>query len=138
MTATPSIPGNAASDTTTQNVRVVAQPFYLPERSRPGEGQYLFGYRMRIENLGETTVQLLDRHWTVIDADGRREEVRGPGVVGRMPRLEPSEHFEYTSACPLRTSWGTMEGWYRFRRSDGSAFKARIGRFYLTPHTTEA
>lgn len=119
------------SDTRTQGVRVGATAFFLPEQSEPEERKYLFGYTIVIANEGDSPVQLVSRHWLIIDGEGRREEVRGPGVVGETPRLEPGQAFKYQSFCPLRTPWGTMEGTYQMRRDDGETFDAQIGRFFL-------
>ena len=119
------------SDTTTQGVRVGATAFYLADQSDPDENKYLFGYNIVVSNEGEAPAQLISRHWVIIDGEGRREEVKGPGVVGQTPRLEPGQAFKYQSFCPLKTTWGTMEGSYTFQRDDGSTFEAAIGRFYL-------
>jgi len=119
------------SDTTTRNVRVGASAFFLPEHSDAQEDRYVFGYTIVIANNGDRPVQLLSRHWTIIDAAGHREEVRGPGVVGQKPRLEPGQAFKYQSFCPLGTPWGTMEGSYQMRLDDGETFEIQIGRFYL-------
>ena len=124
------------SDTVTEGVRVGAAAFFLPDQSEPEAHKYLFGYTIVIANQGDSPVQLLSRHWVIIDADGRREEVQGPGVIGQTPRLEPGQAFKYQSFCPLRTRWGTMEGTYQMRRDDGQTFDARIGRFYLTMSAT--
>ena len=125
------MPTPQMSDTTTDGVRVGATAFFLPEQSEPEERKFLFGYTIVIANEGSAPVQLVSRHWLIIDAEGRREEVRGPGVVGETPRLEPGQAFKYQSFCPLRTPWGTMEGTYQMRRDDGTTFDAEIGRFYL-------
>mgnify|MGYP002527794614 CR=1 FL=1 len=93
--------------------------------------RFHFGYRIRFDNEGEKTVQLLSRHWVIVDAQGRREEVRGAGVVGEQPTLEPGESYEYTSGCPLKTEWGTMEGTYLFRVDDEDQFEVNVGRFFL-------
>jgi ApaG protein len=119
------------SDEVTQGIRVGATAFFLPQESDPDEPRYAFGYTIVIANEGDRPAQLLRRHWVIIDAEGRREEVRGPGVVGETPRLEPGQAFKYQSFCPLKTPWGTMEGGYTFQRDDGETFEARIGRFYL-------
>ena len=125
------MPTPEMSDTTTEGVRVGAAAFFLPEQSEPDEHKFLFGYTIVIANEGAAPAQLVSRHWVIIDAEGRREEVRGPGVVGETPRLEPGQAFKYQSFCPLRTPWGTMEGTYQMRRDDGATFDAQIGRFYL-------
>jgi ApaG protein len=120
------------SDTVTQGVRVGATAYFLPEESDPDDRKFLFGYTIVIRNDGDQPVQLVSRYWRIIDSNGREEEVRGPGVVGQTPRLEPGQSFKYQSFCPLKTPWGTMEGEYEMRRADGSTIQAKIGRFYLT------
>lgn len=115
----------------TNGIRVAVQPRYVPEQSDPGARQWLFTYRIRITNEGDRAAQLLNRHWVIVDSGGQTDEVRGPGVVGQHPRLEPGQSFEYHSFVPLRTAWGTMEGAYQFVADDGSAFEASIARFYL-------
>ena len=121
------------SDTTTAGVRVTVRPSFEPEQSDRHQRQFIFSYRIRITNEGDQPVQLLARRWTIIDAHGGSEVVEGPGVLGRQPRIGPGESHEYTSVCPLRTSWGTMEGVYFMKREDGTAFEASIARFYLVP-----
>ena len=123
------------SDTSTRGVRVEVRSAYLPERSSPGDSQYLFAYRIRITNAGEETVQLLSRHWIITDGDGRTEHVRGPGVVGEQPVLEPGGSFEYTSFCPLATPIGSMHGTYQMVTAGGSAFEAEIAPFSLAVPT---
>jgi ApaG protein len=120
------------SSTVTRGIRVAAAGYYIPEESSPEDRQYVFGYRIVISNEGQETVRLLSRHWIIIDGNGEQEEVRGAGVVGKTPLLGPGQEFQYQSFCPLRTSWGTMEGTYQMRREDGEAFDAAIGRFWLT------
>ena len=121
----------ALSDTITNGIRVGATAFYLPDESAPEERRFVFGYRIVIVNEGTTTATLRTRHWTIIDGEGVVEEVRGEGVVGQQPRLAPGEGFKYTSYCPLRTEWGTMEGKYQFEGEYGEMFDVKIGRFYL-------
>ena len=120
------------SDVTTRGVRVGASAFFLPDDSQPADRDYVFGYNIVIANVGAEPVQLISRHWIIIDASGHVEEVRGPGVVGQTPRLEPGEAFKYTSFARLKTTWGTMEGEYQLRHDNGEEFDARIERFYLT------
>jgi ApaG protein len=125
------MPTPTLSDFTTQGIRVGATAYYLPEESDPDERKYVFGYTIVIANQGDTPAKLLSRHWIIIDALGRREDVEGPGVVGQTPHLKPGEAFKYQSFCPLRTDWGTMEGTYLMQRDSGETFEARIDRFYL-------
>lgn len=120
------------SQATTRGVEVTVQSSFVPERSQPALGRWFFAYRIRISNRGDVPVQLLNRHWVITDAHGNVEEVRGPGVVGEQPLLEPGEAFEYTSFCPLETPFGTMEGSYEMLTRDGETFWARIGRFTLS------
>ena len=127
------------SDQTTEGIRVGAAAFFLPDQSDPECHTFVFGYNIVIANTGEEPAQLLSRHWEIIDAHGRREDVRGAGVIGQTPRLDPGQAFKYQSFCPLKTNWGTMEGEYKFRRDDGSTFEVKIGRFYLVmPQEEEA
>ena len=116
---------------TTRAICVTVQPRYLPEQSDPAKSQFVWAYQVRIENKGDVAVQLRSRHWKITDGLGRRQEVKGRGVVGETPRLEPGQAFKYQSFCPLGTTWGTMEGSYTMQRDDGETFEATIGRFYL-------
>jgi ApaG protein len=126
------------SDLTTHGIRVGATAFYLPDESSPEDRNYRFGYTIVIVNTSDSAAQLLSRHWIIIDAHGRREDVQGPGVVGQTPRLEPGQAFKYQSFCPLSTPWGTMEGFYTFQRDDGTTFDVAIGRFYLIKDQPES
>ena len=119
------------SEACTRGIRVQVRSKYVEERSDPSRAEYFFAYHIRIDNEGERTVQVLSRHWLITDAEGRVEEVRGPGVVGEQPVLQPGESFEYTSACPLTTPFGSMEGSYQMRCADGESFDARIAPFTL-------
>lgn len=119
------------STTTTRGVQVKVESAYVPERSSPETNDWFFAYQVTIENRGEQPVQLRSRHWIITDAMGRVEEVKGAGVVGEQPRLEPGEGFQYVSACPLHTSMGTMEGSYQMVTDDGEAFDAAVGPFAL-------
>jgi len=105
----------------------------------PGSGavessddRWFFAYTIRIENDGAATVRLLSRHWIITDGNGRVEEVRGPGVVGQQPVLGPGASFEYTSACPLPTPFGVMEGSYQMSTESGERFDVRIAPFSLS------
>jgi ApaG protein len=120
-----------SSRAVTRGIEVSVQSSYVPEQSEPDQQQWFFAYRVRIHNGGDETVQLLTRHWVITDANGKIEEVRGPGVVGKQPTLEPGEAFEYTSACPLGTSFGTMHGTYQMQARGGEEFDAEIAPFTL-------
>jgi ApaG protein len=119
------------SEALTGGIRVLVRSQYVPERSRPELGEFFFAYTILIENRSRERVQLISRHWIITDAEGRQEEVRGPGVVGEQPVLDPGESFQYTSACPLRTPFGSMRGTYQMVRADGSRFEAEIASFRL-------
>jgi ApaG protein len=119
------------SESTTEGIRVEVYPEFIPEQSIPSENKYVFAYKVVITNEGDTRAKLLSRHWIIINADGDREDVEGPGVVGYTPELEPGESFEYTSFCPLNTNWGTMEGAFKMVRDSGQQFDAAIARFYF-------
>jgi ApaG protein len=114
----------------TQGIRVSVRSRFLPEQSKGG--RYAFAYTVRIENLANTTTQLKSRHWIITDGNGRREEVRGDGVVGNQPVLRPGEKFEYTSGAILQTPHGSMQGTYRMVGEDGRSFDAEIAPFPLT------
>lgn len=122
------------SNSVTKGVRVIVRSIYVRDRSTPSRQQFFFAYRVRVSNEGTRPVQLLNRHWVITDANGRVEEVRGPGVIGEQPILKPGASFEYTSACPLRTPSGTMEGEYEMIYSDDVApnpFEVKVGPFGL-------
>ncbi|MDX2101437.1 MAG: Co2+/Mg2+ efflux protein ApaG [Alphaproteobacteria bacterium] len=120
---------------TTEGITVTVQPFYLAEQSSPDEGHYVWAYHVRIENGGRQTVQLKTRYWRITDAHGRVQEVRGAGVVGEQPVLDPGDFFEYTSGTPLSTPSGIMTGTYQMEASDGRQFDAEIPAFSLdSPH----
>lgn len=123
------------SQATTRGLEVHVDSRYIPERSSVEDGRWFFAYTVSLRNMGTEPVQLLSRHWVITDADGNVEEVRGPGVVGAQPVLQPGERFQYTSACPLPTAFGTMHGTYQMRTEDGEAFDAEIAAFSLsTPY----
>lgn len=121
------------STATTNGIRVRVESEYLPERSQPGRSHWFFTYRVHIENFGQETVQLVSRHWIIENAHGRVEEVRGPGVVGETPVLQPGQGFVYRSFCPLDTPFGSMRGSYQMIRVDDpdEGFDATIAPFTL-------
>jgi ApaG protein len=123
----------ADSTTVTAGIRIHAAASMLQQEPHPGGRRNVYAYRITMTNEGERTVRLLSRHWVIVDSEGRREEVRGRGVVGEYPKLAPGESYRYISYCPLSTQWGTMEGSYTFERDDGSTIVAAIGRFFLVP-----
>lgn len=117
----------------TQGIKISVEPMYSPENSEPEKSKYIFSYHITIENEGESSAQLLTRHWIIKDAWHHIEEVRGEGVVGEMPILEPGAAFTYSSWCPLKTEYGTMRGTFGMVRPDGEPFEAVIAPFVLMP-----
>ena len=104
---------------------------YISEQSDPTVDRYVFAYTITINNRGAIPAKLLNRHWLITDANGKVQEVRGEGVVGEQPHLNPGEHFEYTSGAVLETPIGVMEGEYEMVTDEGDTFLAPIDRFYL-------
>ncbi len=123
----PMIPYNA----TTEDVVVTVRPVYLDGKSDAMKHQFVFGYFVRIENNGLTEVQLLKRHWTIRDTEGRTEEVDGEGVIGRQPVIDVGDAYEYNSFCVLETFTGTMHGYYVMERENGERFRVTIPTFDL-------
>ena len=120
---------------TTGSLVVTVRPEYLEDRSAPQDSQYLWAYHVSIENTGAQKVQLRARYWHITDARGQVQEVRGPGVVGEEPTLEPGETFEYTSGVPLGTPSGIMVGSYTMEDDAGGLFDIEIPAFSLdSPH----
>lgn len=119
------------SDTTTRGIRIQVKATYLQDRSSPRDSQYLFAYKVHISNVGTETAQLVSREWIITSAEGDVERVKGPGVVGEQPVLQPGGSFEYTSYCPLKTAVGSMQGSYQMVAADGEKFDAQIAPFTL-------
>ena len=119
----------SVSTAVTQGIRITVKSRYLAEQS--STGRWAFAYTVRIENLGPVSAQLRSRHWIITDGNGKREEVRGDGVVGNQPVLRPGEKFEYTSGAVLQTPHGSMQGTYRMVTEDGRQFDAEIAPFAL-------
>ncbi len=115
----------------TRAIRVTVEPRYLDDQSSPDEDHYVWAYSIRIENQGSETVQLRNRYWHITDAQGRVQEVRGPGVVGEQPTLEPGDSFEYTSGTPLGTPSGIMLGAYEMETNGGETFDVAVPAFSL-------
>ncbi len=112
-------------------IRVQVTTTYLDEQSSPGEQRYVFSYTITIRNEGRRAAKLLTRHWIITDANGRVKEVRGEGVVGEQPHLEPGQGFRYSSGAVLETPVGTMEGSYQMVDAEGRRFDAPIPPFRL-------
>ncbi|QQR69576.1 MAG: Co2+/Mg2+ efflux protein ApaG [Alphaproteobacteria bacterium] len=120
---------------TTRSISVSVQPIFLEDESEPDSNRYVWAYHIRIENKGRETVQLRQRYWKITDAHGHTAELRGAGVVGEQPVLNPGESFEYTSGTPLTTPTGIMLGSYEMSTQQGETFEVPIPPFSLdSPH----
>lgn len=115
----------------TRNISVTVQPFYLADQSDPGQGRYVWGYRVTIDNQSDHRVKLLSRYWHITDGAGKIEVVRGAGVVGEQPELDPGDSYQYTSGCPLSTPSGIMVGRYTMRNARDEMFDVDIPAFSL-------
>ena len=118
--------------------QVEVQPQFLPEQSKPERGLYMFAYTITITNIGSVAAQLISRTWNVNDAEGVHEKIKGLGVVGHQPLLQPGEQFEYTSGTRLRTPTGTMHGSYFCVAEDGEKFDVDIPMFVLDALSDES
>ena len=127
---------NPVYEARTRDIVVRVSPSYQTEQSAPEEGRWFWTYTVEIENHGAETVQLVSRHWVITDGLNRREDVRGPGVVGEQPLIAPGRSHDYVSGCPLATPHGSMEGHYTFVHGDGTRFDAAIPFFPLAAPAT--
>jgi ApaG protein len=116
---------------TTRHIKITVFPAFLAEQSDANEQQYIWAYTIRMENLGAETVQLVNRFWKITDAQGGVQEVKGPGVVGEHPVLDPGETYQYTSGAALKTPSGIMAGHYEMRTDAGEVFLVEIPVFSL-------
>ena len=122
---------NRAADSR-YDIAVSAATQYLPEQSDEATGRYVFAYTITLRNTGSLAAQLISRHWIITDSQGLVQEVRGLGVVGAQPLLQPGESFEYTSGASIATAVGTMRGSYQMLAEDGARFEAPIAEFTLS------
>ena len=118
-------------EATTRGIRIRVTPQYLEEQSSPDESEFFWAYTIDIQNESDETVQLRSRVWRITDGQGQTEEVRGPGVVGETPVIQPGGTFTYTSGCPLRTPSGIMVGSYQMVDAKGQLFDVAIPAFSL-------
>ncbi len=116
---------------TTRHINVEVTPFFLEDQSEPQDNHYVWAYRVNIENDSTQTVQLKTRYWRITNGTGHSEEVRGEGVVGEQPVLEPGDNYQYTSGCPLSTPSGIMVGSYTMESEFGESFEIAIPAFSL-------
>src|SRR5205807_8319905 len=115
----------------TRHIKVTVKPNFMPKRSSAEHSRYFWSYTIVITNSGDETVQLQTRHWIITDASGRKQEVKGKGVVGEQPVLAPGERFEYTSGVPLPTASGIMTGRYQMVSDSGEHFEIDVPTFSL-------
>ncbi len=113
------------------DIEIRTAPQFIAEQSNPDDDHFVFAYTITIRNRGSVAAQLISRHWIITDATDEVQEVKGLGVVGHQPLLQPGESFEYTSGCALPTPVGTMRGSYRMVAEDGTHFDAEIPEFTL-------
>ena len=118
----------------TQGIKISVEPYYVPDESMPVQQRYVYAYRIVIENQSRQVVQLLRRHWVILESNGARREVEGEGVIGEQPTLEPGQVYQYSSWCPMTTDMGKMSGTYLMeRKEDGQQFEVKIPAFRLVP-----
>ena len=120
-----------AYETESAGIRVRVRPSYLAGQSDPDAGRWVWAYQVEIVNLTGVPVQLMARRWVITDARGHVEEVRGPGVIGEQPTIQPGDSYSYASGCPLGTASGSMVGGYAMTDSTGRSFEAAIPAFSL-------
>lgn len=120
-----------AYEAETDGIVVRVRPSYLAGQSDPEGGRWVWAYQVEIVNLTGAPVQLMARRWVITDARGHIEEVRGPGVIGEQPTIQPGESYSYASGCPLGTASGSMVGAYAMTDSTGRSFEAAIPAFSL-------
>ena len=120
----------------TYAMTVTVRPEYLPSRSAPADDIYVFAYHITVTNVGEMAAQVISRTWNINDANGMHEKVKGLGLVGQQPLLQPGEQFQYTSGCHLRTATGTMHGSFFCVAEDGERFEVDIPIFVLDALST--
>jgi ApaG protein len=115
----------------TRGFRVSVSPAFVPHESDRGASQFVFGYRVTIRNESGQSARLVSRRWLITDGQGRQRLVEGEGVLGKQPLIPPGHAHVYSSHCPLKTPWGTMEGVYAMQGEDGEQFEIQVGKFFL-------
>ena len=120
------------ADNPPYSIHIAATTQYVAEQSDEAAGRFVFAYTITLRNTGSVAAQLISRHWIITDSQGLVQEVRGLGVVGAQPLLQPGESFEYTSGTSIATQVGTMRGSYQMLAADGSRFEAAIPEFTLS------
>ena len=114
------------------NINIKVETTFIKDRSSIEIPIYVFAYNVEIKNTQTVEVQLLSRYWHITDGNGQIEEIRGPGVVGLKPIIQPEEIFQYSSFCPLKTPFGVMHGAFQMKNSAGDYFNALVSPFRLT------
>ena len=114
------------------NVQVSVESMYVESQSVPEQKRFVFAYTITIRNTGRVPAKLLTRHWVITDSNGKVQEVRGEGVVGEQPHLQPGQAFQYTSGTLLETAVGSMRGSYQMIADDGVEFDAEVPTFTLS------
>ena len=115
-----------------EGVEVSVESFYQPDYSNPISAEFMFAYRITIENHNQFPVKLLRRHWHIFDSNGQNREVEGEGVVGVQPILNPGGRYQYVSGCNLRTEMGKMYGTYLMENSNNKKeFQVNIPSFEM-------
>ena len=115
----------------TKKINITVNPYFLDDQSEPEDQHFVWAYQVTIDNQSNKKVQLKNRYWKIIDSNGSEQEVRGEGVVGEQPILNPGEKFEYISGTPLSTPSGFMGGYYEMETNEGKKFDAIIPQFSL-------
>lgn len=134
-----SLTGLFTAEATTEGITVRVAPRYAADQSDPDNGHWMWHYHVRIENGSGIAVQLIDRHWEIIDGRGQRRDVMGEGVVGEQPLIQPGDSFDYVSGCPLPTPSGMMRGRYGMLDPGGRRFEVAIPAFdLLSPDSRRA
>ena len=113
------------------NIKIDIKTEYVPELSNNEDSMFYFSYKVKIKNMGLEKVQLLSRHWDIKDGLGRKKSINGEGVIGKKPIINPGEYYEYKSYCPLKTEFGSMDGFYTMKDENGNLFKTVIPNFGL-------
>tara|TARA_B100001105_G_C22201110_1_gene361246 strand:+ start:264 stop:644 length:381 start_codon:yes stop_codon:yes gene_type:complete len=114
------------------NITISVETIYLQQDSEPENNKYFFLYTILIRNMGSVGAKLLSRHWIIEDSNGKKQDVKGDGVVGEQPHITPGEEFQYTSGAMIETSLGTMKGTYQMIDDDEKYFDAQVPEFILS------
>ena len=117
--------------TTTNGFRVLVKSAFIPKMSNLKIPQYFFSYLIRIFNESDSPATLLRRYWKITNSFGKVKIIKGKGVIGEQPTIEPGNFHAYSSFCPLITPYGFMEGYYEMLSENGELFKIKVPAFQL-------